>query len=57
MAKEKKNLREQEAPLKNTDNAFVKVGKDGAPVMPERQEEDKHEQNNKEKTEGLNDHR
>ncbi len=25
---------EQEAPEKNTDNAFVKVGKDGSPVMP-----------------------
>lgn len=25
---------EQEAPLKNTDNAFVKVGEDGNPKMP-----------------------
>lgn len=25
---------EQEAPEKNTDNAFVKVGKDGAPQIP-----------------------
>lgn len=25
---------EQEAPEKNTDNAFVQVGKDGAPVVP-----------------------
>ena len=24
-------LKEQEAPLKNTDNAFVKVNKDGSP--------------------------
>jgi hypothetical protein len=26
-------LQEQEAPLKNTDNAFVKVNKDGSPGM------------------------
>jgi len=26
---------EQDAPLKNTDQAFVQVGKDGQPVMPE----------------------
>jgi hypothetical protein len=25
---------EQEAPEKNTDNAFVRVGEDGSPVMP-----------------------
>jgi hypothetical protein len=25
---------EQEAPVKNTDNAFVQVGEDGAPVIP-----------------------
>ena len=25
---------EQEAPEKNTDNAFVQVGKDGSPVIP-----------------------
>lgn len=28
-------LEEQEAPLKNTDNAFVKVNRDGSPEMPE----------------------
>lgn len=25
---------EQEAPQKNTDNAFVQVGEDGSPVIP-----------------------
>jgi|GEM_PF-5415003 len=25
---------EQDAPVKNTDNAYVKVGKDGAPELP-----------------------
>ena len=27
---------EQEAPEKNTDNAFVQVGEDGSPVVPSR---------------------
>ena len=30
-------LEEQKAPLKNTDHAFVQVGQDGEPVVPERQ--------------------
>ena len=30
-------LVEQNAPLKNTDQAFVQVGKDGHPVFPENQ--------------------
>jgi len=29
---------EQEAPEKNTDNAFVQVGEDGSPVIPENNE-------------------
>ena len=31
-------LQEQEAPLKNNDNAFMQVGKDGKPVMPQTDE-------------------
>jgi hypothetical protein len=31
---EKKKLREQHAPEKNTDRAFVKVNRDGSPAMP-----------------------
>ena len=31
-------LKEQEAPLKNHDKAFVQVGKDGEPVMPQTDE-------------------
>jgi hypothetical protein len=27
-------MKEQKAPEKNTDNAFVQVGEDGSPVMP-----------------------
>ena len=27
-------FKEQQAPQKNTDNAFVQVGEDGSPVMP-----------------------
>lgn len=34
MDKNERNLTEQEAPEKNTDRAFVKVGDDGKPVMP-----------------------
>lgn len=36
----------QEAPTKNTDNAFVKVGKDGQPELPatsKEKEEKEHE--------------
>jgi hypothetical protein len=29
---------EQEAPEKNTDNAFVRVGEDGSPVIPSTQD-------------------
>lgn len=29
---------EQEAPQKNTDDAFVQVGKDGSPVVPKGDE-------------------
>jgi hypothetical protein len=45
MDNNKENLQEQEAPLKNTDNAYVKVGKDGAPEFPEtdKSTEDKKE--------------
>lgn len=30
-----KTLQEQQAPQKNTDHAFVQVGKNGEPVIPE----------------------
>ena len=33
MDKKETHLQEQEAPLKNTDNAFVKVNKDGSPSL------------------------
>ena len=33
-----KKFPEQEAPVKNTDNAFVQVGEDGAPVIPSTEE-------------------
>jgi hypothetical protein len=40
-------LQEQEAPLKNHDDAFVQVGKDGEPVIPQTDEKkDKGEQPN-----------
>lgn len=33
-----KKFPEQEAPIKNTDNVFVRVGEDGQPVMPHTDE-------------------
>lgn len=33
--KRKNDLQEQTAPLKNDDNAYVQVGKNGEPVFPE----------------------
>ena len=45
MDKNEKDLQEQEAPLKNTDKAFVKVNEDGSPKIPEVKE-------NEEKKEG-----
>ncbi len=38
MNKEDIKLTEQEAPEKNTDAAFVKVGDDGKPVLPEAED-------------------
>ncbi len=40
----KEKLREQEAPEKNTDNAFVQVSSDGSPEMPEAKEQDEAEE-------------
>ena len=39
---EKTKLQEQEAPLKNNDNAFVQVSLNGEPVMPEPTEKEKN---------------
>jgi hypothetical protein len=40
-------LQEQQAPLKNHDDAFVQVGKDGEPVFPQQDQtkEDRAEDN------------
>jgi hypothetical protein len=40
MHNEKEKLEEQDHPLKNTDKAYVQVGKNGEPVMPERAQEE-----------------
>lgn len=45
MEKREKILEEQAAPLKNSDQAFVKVGKDGHPVIPETKESKEEDQN------------
>jgi hypothetical protein len=39
--KKDKRLVEQDAPLKNTDKAFVKVNKDGSPAIPQNPKEEK----------------
>ena len=38
MDKNENKLKEQDAPLKNTDGAFVKVNNDGSPGMPQSTE-------------------
>lgn len=49
MEDKQKRFEEQEAPLKNTDHAYVQVSEDGSPRMPqqesgsEEQEEKRHE--------------
>lgn len=35
----KNRFEEQDAPQKNTDKAFVKVGEDGKPQMPEHEKD------------------
>ena len=42
MEKHKNGFQEQEAPQKNTDKAFVKVGEDGKPKLPEGESETTH---------------
>jgi hypothetical protein len=41
MDKNKDRLKEQDAPLKNTDRVFVKVNKDGSPGIPQSAENNK----------------
>jgi hypothetical protein len=41
MDKNKDKFKEQDAPLKNTDRAFVKVNKDGSPGIPQSVENNK----------------
>lgn len=45
MDKNEKKFEEQDHPLKNTDNAFVKVGKDGSPEFPTDEKKDDDGQN------------
>ena len=42
-----KKFQEQVAPEKNTDHAFVQVGSDGQPVMPQTTNGEKKEQHAK----------
>lgn len=55
MDKKHIQLEEQEAPLKNTDKAFVKVNKDGSPSIPgtdEKRHEEKETEVTPQKEEG-----
>lgn len=45
MEKEDTKFTEQQAPEKNTDGAFVQVGKDGQPVIPEGEKNDEAKKN------------
>lgn len=47
MPDNKTELQEQEAPVKNTDNAFVKVDADGKPSIP-KDEANNNETNSRE---------
>ena len=49
MDDKKQNLQEQDHPLKNTDNAFVQVGKNGEPLMPRTAENDRDNPNENDK--------
>lgn len=40
MKNKEKKLQEQEAPLKNNDDAFVRVGHNGEPVIPQSNEQE-----------------
>lgn len=50
MEKDQKILDEQQAPLKNSDNAFVQVGKNGEPVIPETAERNEDRAEERERT-------
>jgi hypothetical protein len=41
MENKERKMEEQDHPLKNTDHAFIKVGKHGEPVIPETAKEER----------------
>ena len=43
MDRNKNELQEQEAPLKNTDRAYVQVREDGSPAMPDEKKTEEQE--------------
>jgi hypothetical protein len=46
MEKNENKLKEQDAPLKNTDGAFVKVNTDGSPAMSQTANNNDNDDNN-----------
>lgn len=53
MENNNKNLQEQQAPLKNTDDAFVQVGKDGEPIIPQTADDKNRNESKDEKVTTL----
>jgi len=49
MDNKERQMEEQDHPLKNTDHAFVKVGKHGEPVIPETAKEENAGEDKKER--------
>jgi hypothetical protein len=53
MENNENKLQEQQAPLKNSDNAFVQVGHNGEPVIPQTDEKKAEHPNKDDKTTTL----
>lgn len=48
MERNNERFPEQDAPRKNTDNAFVQVGEDGKPAIPDNRDKEAQTTENKE---------
>jgi hypothetical protein len=53
MPEDKDRFEKQDDPLKNTDHAFVRVGKDGEPELPASAAEEKKQDDEDRREEGL----
>jgi len=57
MERQKDGLQEQQAPLKNTDRAYVQVSEDGSPVLPKEKEGEAKETKDRRPEEGSTENR